>query len=466
MPNITKQQAINRWDKLPMILREAVFSERNADILWGICETQHLTEDKIYAIAALTGDIIMGLLHPDDLAKEIKETTGIHSDMADLIVKEIDRKIFSLIRSEIDKAYTLPLESEIYEEIEKAGIEISETGGQVVSDIIKPEIKITKPKPLIDEPLRIIATEEGENIILPGATAPAEAAVDVAKIEGPAVLYKEETAKSVLGTRKSLGDLFGHLLGRKSSILTEGEENKESMSIAGQMEAGGFEIKKEEFVNPSEAEEKARVVHYESVLRTPISETGESASLQSSVSAPASEIQKSAEQEIQKASETTAEREILEEEIAKAKVVNFKVEDETNKKDIGFAAKTQNQIFGFVKNLFKKKNIKDVPLISDGDSVNNQLPENKPEIKEPIANDSKEKIENQGIIKEEEKPIEEIKIETPAENETFAENKLKQKSKKFLSKLTDFFKIKAKTGIETGKKAIIEPKIEKPEEIK
>ncbi|PIY59551.1 hypothetical protein COY96_01175, partial [Candidatus Wolfebacteria bacterium CG_4_10_14_0_8_um_filter_37_11] len=94
MPNITKQQALNRWDKLPMVLREAIFSERNADILWGVCETQHLSEDKIYRIATLAGDTIMGFIHPEDLAKEIKETTNIHSDIADLIVKEIDRKIF------------------------------------------------------------------------------------------------------------------------------------------------------------------------------------------------------------------------------------------------------------------------------------------------------------------------------------------------------------------------------------
>ena len=74
MLKISRQQLINRRDSLPDNLREALFSEYNSETLWKICEGQHLSEDKIYIIATLAGDVILGFLHPEDLALEIKKT--------------------------------------------------------------------------------------------------------------------------------------------------------------------------------------------------------------------------------------------------------------------------------------------------------------------------------------------------------------------------------------------------------
>ena len=105
MLKISRQQVLQRWDALPQNLREALFSEYNSGILWRICEEQHLSEDKIFKVAALTGDVIMGFMHPEDLSDEIKKELVINAEIASSISRQIDRKIFTLIRSDIDKIY-------------------------------------------------------------------------------------------------------------------------------------------------------------------------------------------------------------------------------------------------------------------------------------------------------------------------------------------------------------------------
>ncbi|MBI4993847.1 hypothetical protein HZC33_02750 [Candidatus Wolfebacteria bacterium] len=413
MLTITKQQVLKRWDDLPMILREAIFSERNADILWGICEAQHLSKEKIRKISILAGDVIMGLTHQDDLAKEIRNETGINSEIVSLIVDEMDRKIFSLIKSEIEKAFALAWPSEEIEENLEVGIE---AGKPIVSDIIKQEIKITRPKPSSAEPLKIITTEEGEKIILPKAgieEVPQVAPAPVSVAEGPVVLHKEEEAvKPIFGEKKSLGDLFGHLLGKKPF---EGIEKKDVVSVAAQMEIPKqVEIKESQPALIAE-QEKVREVHYENVLRTPITQAGEPMPV--SLSPVEQQIKPAVveEKKSEPIAEVVKEKQLSEEEKAKAKVVNFKVEE--NKPEEKLIAPAKKNIFGFVKNLFKNKNKEvvnkqeiAVAPMAESAIMPEIAPIKKEEIKESVAitsDSNREKIENAGAVKEETKVTEE-----------------------------------------------------------
>lgn len=245
MLNITKKQALNRWDKLPMILREAIFSERNADILWSVCEDQHLPENKIYKVASLVGDVLMGLTHPDDLTKEIKEALALNPIIIDSIVKEVNIKIFALIRSEINKALSLPMPTEEEIEVEEAVGKIEKAEGPIVSDIIKGEVRYTKPEGIEAEPMKIIPTNEGKKVMIPGAQidtkiSPRELALsprDSALGEGPVIIQKEEEFKPVMGSKKSLGELFGFLRGSSSS-----KEIKKEAPVAVKIEIGRKDI--------------------------------------------------------------------------------------------------------------------------------------------------------------------------------------------------------------------------------
>ena len=214
MFQITNQQIENRWNILPIRLIEILCSFDIGKTIKEISKINHLTDEKSDKIAGLIGFVVMGFIHLEDLAKEIKEATGIHSEIVDLIVKEIDRKIFALIRSEIDKAYALPLTSEA--EIEEAeGGEITEP---VVTDIRRETdgVKIIKEvryaQPAEVEPMRIVGVGEEEKLVIPKAEEksfkieePVSAPEPVSATtmpEGPVVLHEEEELKSVLGETK------------------------------------------------------------------------------------------------------------------------------------------------------------------------------------------------------------------------------------------------------------------------
>ncbi|MEK7634622.1 MAG: hypothetical protein AAB396_01920 [Patescibacteria group bacterium] len=264
MPNITKQQAINRWDKLPMILREAIFSERNADILWSVCGDQHLPDDKIRNIASLTGDVLMGFTYPDDLAKEIKEALALNPIIIDSIIKEVNNKIFAPIRSEINKALALPILTEEEIEAEEAAEKAKEIKGPIVSDITK-EIRYTKPEGIEAEPIKIIGAEKGEKVvILTGElNLPADGASKIIQ-EGPVIIQKEEEFKPVMGSKKSLGELFGFL-----GALPFGKEVKKEAPVAAKIEIGGNNNKLKEILElKPEANFPLDLLHIKSPLMT------------------------------------------------------------------------------------------------------------------------------------------------------------------------------------------------------
>lgn len=105
MLNISNQQVLERWDFLPDTLKEALFSSQNTDILQRICESQHISQEKIYSVATMAGDVIFGFIHPEDLEKEIRTGLNLNQQISSVIATEINQKIFIPIKPEIDKMY-------------------------------------------------------------------------------------------------------------------------------------------------------------------------------------------------------------------------------------------------------------------------------------------------------------------------------------------------------------------------
>ncbi len=230
MIKITRQQSLKRWDALPQRLREALFSEHNADILWRTCEEQHLSEDKIFKIATLAGDVIMGFIHPQDLDDEIKKELDINTEIAALISRQIERRIFLPIRSEIDKIYA-PVSENVFV-ADKLPLEMTEA---------------------ID--LRIKKEDEPENSKKIEESAGTKKEESEKEEDKPFIIHKEESAKPILGAKRSLGGLFGFLKGGKEA---------ESKAVEAKIEIGLAETKADQAEPP-----KMKVIHY-SEFRTPI----------------------------------------------------------------------------------------------------------------------------------------------------------------------------------------------------
>ena len=110
---ITTSQALERWDSLPDSLREALSSETNSDFLWRTCQSENVPADKIYEVATIAGYVMMGFLHPEDVALEIVERLVLDRKTASDIQDALNRRIFAPLQADLEKAYSPLSKSEI-----------------------------------------------------------------------------------------------------------------------------------------------------------------------------------------------------------------------------------------------------------------------------------------------------------------------------------------------------------------
>jgi len=266
MLKISKKQLINRYDILPDNLKEALFSDLNADLVWQICENQHLPKDKIITIATLVGDVILGFIAADDLGVEIRKELGLIPELANAIAAEIDRKIFAPIRSDLEKVYKPLSSGTLSEEKEVLDLRKTETEKEI-SEEPKKETVFEEPKVIsLEEKKEKIKTEEvkpievAEEKIQPQIT---QSPITELPHEGPVIIHKEDEIKPIAETKKSLGGLFGFLRKSKEERINP---------VKAQVEIGLVEADKRGFQDIIEADlrgkakdessPKIRVVHY------------------------------------------------------------------------------------------------------------------------------------------------------------------------------------------------------------
>jgi hypothetical protein len=256
MLKIPRQRVLERWDTLPDNLKEALFSESNSSIVWQIGTLNHLSEEKISIMATIVGDVIFGFLHPDDLTREIQETLNLNPKIANSISREINRKIFAPLRSDLEKIYSpvtimpeikLPTKPEVEAKIEKE-IEPKPLVEIKPEAEIKPKIEIkpeVEPKPA---PLPTIPPVPAPTI--PPTTIPSEK---------PFILQQETEPKPVGEKKRVSPPIIGWFKKEKPRPAAEAPIKVE-LEIFGQK----AEEKKEPIVAKTEAP-KQKVIHYREV---------------------------------------------------------------------------------------------------------------------------------------------------------------------------------------------------------
>ena len=276
---ISKKQILNRWDTLPDSLKEAIFSSFNVDLIWSVGAINHLTNDKISKIAMLAGDILMGFVHLEDFAPEIRKELNINPEMANSIAAEIDRKIFSPVKKDLRSVYRPPalefkeLEEEretpvlnLRKKMEEFSFKIVEDENQnqenkidLSKEIKKENVEVPQVEPVIEK------TEEKE-----------KKKVEEPKVEnGPLIIHQEVGFKPLSGKLKSLGGMF-NFLRSKDEFKKEEEPVKAELEIGEEFKI--TEDKKEEYGPQIRVEETAsvkneisdavKVVNYEENIET------------------------------------------------------------------------------------------------------------------------------------------------------------------------------------------------------
>ena len=74
MSQYPKEQIWKIYEKLPDELKDAIFSHDTAENISNICEKNKITNsEKISQIARLTGDVLLGLLIPNELQESLEK---------------------------------------------------------------------------------------------------------------------------------------------------------------------------------------------------------------------------------------------------------------------------------------------------------------------------------------------------------------------------------------------------------
>ncbi len=131
---LSLEKVVQRYNALSQELKSEILSYANAEDIFRIGSNNHFSPEKISLIALVTGRVLMGFLHTDDVQKELQEILMIDNRIANSIYQELDRKIFSRLKDEIREVYD-PIVSPIKPtpgEAKEEKIELQKLGEETV----------------------------------------------------------------------------------------------------------------------------------------------------------------------------------------------------------------------------------------------------------------------------------------------------------------------------------------------
>ncbi len=105
MPQVSVQQARQRFKLLPPNLQDAVFDYATAETISAIAQENHLADYKTSALAEAVGLVLLGFLRIGELAKEIHDRTAVDLRLAATLASAVENRLLTGIRSDLEKIY-------------------------------------------------------------------------------------------------------------------------------------------------------------------------------------------------------------------------------------------------------------------------------------------------------------------------------------------------------------------------
>jgi len=109
------------YEKLPQELKDALFAEETGNNIYDICKKNGV-EENLEAIVDLIGQVLVGVLVPEDFQETIEKELRLEKKAAKKITQEINRFIFYPVKPALEQLYkieTAPSEKPT----EKPGVE-------------------------------------------------------------------------------------------------------------------------------------------------------------------------------------------------------------------------------------------------------------------------------------------------------------------------------------------------------
>ena len=137
----SKKELWDVYEKLPEDLQEAIFSPDTAEHIRNVCKRSEVKEEKISAVASLVGQVLMGLLTPEEFKKRLKEDLELSEEQVKSIFREINRFIFMPVRETLSALYGV----EVKPTKKPQGAEEAEEAKQSNQQKKSPEDKYREP---------------------------------------------------------------------------------------------------------------------------------------------------------------------------------------------------------------------------------------------------------------------------------------------------------------------------------
>ena len=107
MPTYTPEQLEQIFQKLPDELQESIFSMETADAVNNACLAQGATDERGNKVAELTGQVLMGLILPEDFQKSLEKEAGLKKDAALNIARDITRFVFFPLKESLRQLHDI-----------------------------------------------------------------------------------------------------------------------------------------------------------------------------------------------------------------------------------------------------------------------------------------------------------------------------------------------------------------------
>ncbi len=105
--NLTKKQYWELFQKLPDELKNQLLSEETANNIFSVCDRYEI--DQVSQLASIAGDVLLGILKPDEFEKNIEQELELKKDIAKKVTQEINRFIFYPVKSSLEKLHSMEI---------------------------------------------------------------------------------------------------------------------------------------------------------------------------------------------------------------------------------------------------------------------------------------------------------------------------------------------------------------------
>lgn len=109
MQNYTRQELKQRYEKLPEVLKDAMFSADIATKIFAIGKKHGLTIEKTGFMAEETGYLILGLTRPAELVNILTEALEVKEEQAKEIANDLNHQIFYPLREALKNAHQIEI---------------------------------------------------------------------------------------------------------------------------------------------------------------------------------------------------------------------------------------------------------------------------------------------------------------------------------------------------------------------